>query len=379
MKHLHIVSFDVPWPPDYGGAIDVWYKLAALRELGWEITLHTFEYGRGKAAEPEQICRNVYYYQRTNNPLHLLSSIPYIVRSRRQQSLLQRLTADDSPILFEGLHTCCYLDHPALKNRIKIVRMHNLEHRYYRELGRISLNPFMRLYFNNESRKLKHFLNTLDTATAIAAISAEEALYLEKRFPGKTALILPFHPEETVASISGKGTFALYHGNLAVGENDRAAQFLIREVFSRTDMPFIIAGRQPSKILYESSAEYPHIEIRADIGKDEMQRLIRDAHLHILPTFQNTGVKLKLLNALYNGRYVIVNTPMVAGTGLDSLTFVANTSDEMLSAIESTRNTPFSEEFILNRKTVLEHGPYSREINGRHLADLLQKHSELCN
>ena len=45
-KHLHIVSFDVPWPANYGGVIDVFYKVKALSAKGIRIHLHAFEYGR---------------------------------------------------------------------------------------------------------------------------------------------------------------------------------------------------------------------------------------------------------------------------------------------------------------------------------------------
>ena len=41
-NQLHIVSFDVPYPPNYGGVIDVFYKLKALFDLGIEIYFHTF-------------------------------------------------------------------------------------------------------------------------------------------------------------------------------------------------------------------------------------------------------------------------------------------------------------------------------------------------
>ena len=34
---LHIVSFDVPFPPNYGGVIDVYYKCKHLHQLGIEI------------------------------------------------------------------------------------------------------------------------------------------------------------------------------------------------------------------------------------------------------------------------------------------------------------------------------------------------------
>ena len=34
VEYLHVVAFNVPYPPDYGGIIDVFYKLKALSEQG---------------------------------------------------------------------------------------------------------------------------------------------------------------------------------------------------------------------------------------------------------------------------------------------------------------------------------------------------------
>ena len=31
---LHFISMDVPFPPNYGGVIDVFYKLKAFHQLG---------------------------------------------------------------------------------------------------------------------------------------------------------------------------------------------------------------------------------------------------------------------------------------------------------------------------------------------------------
>ncbi|MEI7802398.1 MAG: mannosyltransferase, partial [Bacteroidota bacterium] len=44
-NQLHIISFNVPYPPDYGGVIDVYYKIKALKEAGVKIHLHCYEYG----------------------------------------------------------------------------------------------------------------------------------------------------------------------------------------------------------------------------------------------------------------------------------------------------------------------------------------------
>ena len=48
-KHLHIISFDVPYPANYGGVIDVFYKIKALHAKCVKIHLHCFEYGRAEA------------------------------------------------------------------------------------------------------------------------------------------------------------------------------------------------------------------------------------------------------------------------------------------------------------------------------------------
>ena len=42
---LHIISLDIPFPANYGGVIDIFYKLKSLSNLGVEIILHCFEYG----------------------------------------------------------------------------------------------------------------------------------------------------------------------------------------------------------------------------------------------------------------------------------------------------------------------------------------------
>jgi hypothetical protein len=54
-KHLHIISFDVPYPANYGGVIDIYYKLKALKKQGIKIHLHCYGYGRTKAKAHEKI------------------------------------------------------------------------------------------------------------------------------------------------------------------------------------------------------------------------------------------------------------------------------------------------------------------------------------
>ncbi len=41
-KVINIVSFNNPFPPKYGGIIDVYYKIEALYKIGYQIHLHCF-------------------------------------------------------------------------------------------------------------------------------------------------------------------------------------------------------------------------------------------------------------------------------------------------------------------------------------------------
>ena len=63
-SELNVVSFSVPFPANYGGVIDVFYKLKALSKLDVKIILHCFQYDRKPSKELENICEQVYYYPR---------------------------------------------------------------------------------------------------------------------------------------------------------------------------------------------------------------------------------------------------------------------------------------------------------------------------
>ena len=110
MNKIHIVSFQNPFPANYGGVIDVYYKIKALKNAGYYIILHTYCYGRDKSENDlKNVADEVYFYTRKTGIISQLSFLPYIVNSRRDNKLLTDLLKDNYPILFEGLHTCFLL------------------------------------------------------------------------------------------------------------------------------------------------------------------------------------------------------------------------------------------------------------------------------
>lgn len=375
-RHLHIVSFDIPYPPNYGGVIDVFYKLKALHREGIKIHLHCIEYpGRERAPELEKYCTEVRYYSRLTGIKSAISLRPYIVKSRRSEELVNRLLQDDYPILFEGLHSCYYIDDPRLKNRKLIYRESNIEHQYYLNLFRAEHRLFKKSYFLIESIKLYIFQQTiLNHANLMLVVSRSDADYLKNKFPKHAVHYLPsFHANEQVNIEPGKGNFVLYHGNIEVPENEMAAAYLISKVFAGTSYHLIIAGMNPPARIVEMARAHPNIEVIANPDDEEMFGLIRDAQVNILVTFQATGLKLKLLNTLYNGRHCLVNPPMLSGTGLETLCEVAENEGALREAIGRLLDIPFEAEAANRREALLE-AHFSNRTNARKLISLVFGH-----
>lgn len=369
--NLHLVSFSIPYPADYGGAVDVFYKIKALTEAGAKIHLHCFQYDREPAKELEKFCAKIDYYPRKKSLPGFFSTLPFIVSTRKSKLLLERISEDDFPVLFEGLHTCNYLNHPLLKNKTKMVRAHNIEHHYYKNLYRTETNFLNKLYFLSESIKLKYFENNLFSADHILAISGQERQYFKENFPDqKVAYIPAFHPNEKVNTCPGKGDYILYHGNLEVPENHAAARYLIENVFNRISQPVIIAGKNPGKKLFRLSRDFPHIRIIANPSADKLECLLRDAHINILFSFFTSGIKLKLINAIFNGRHCLVNPAMVEGTELHTLCEVANTPEEFQRKILELADQRFTEDKINARKSLLD-ALYSNQVNAKKIVRLL--------
>ena len=366
-QHLHIVSFDIPFPANYGGVIDVFYKAEALTDSGVKVHLHCFEYNRAHAEELEKMFFSVHYYKRDISKKQLFKSIPYIVSSRFSETLVQNLLMDNYPILLEGLHTCGLLDEPRLDGRKRIVRTHNIEHEYYQNLAKVENDLFKKYYFYNEAAKLKRYEKILEKSDLLLAISRNDETYFSSHY-NRVEFIPAFHPFKKVNCELGKGEYVLYHGNLSVPENSNAAKFLVNNVFNDLDIPLKIAGLNPPAYLSNLFNNGRDIELIANPDDKTLNKLIKNAHVNISVTAQKTGLKLKLLNTLYNGRFCLVNDKMLSGSDLDDLCIIANDQGSMKRKVKSLFNKSFSAESIEDRKEKLG----TLYNNGHNVAQLIE-------
>lgn len=346
----------MPYPPDYGGVFDLYYKLKYLHERGVIIHLHCYEYGRGKQDALLRYCNSVQYYKRSKGWRALAAGVPYIVGSRADARLLQNLSKDNYPVLAEGIH-CTYLLHKnRLAGRKVILRLHNIEFDYYRQLSHNATSLFRKIYYTAESVLLKRYEKKIASKPSLTiAVTEKDAELYTSLFGATNTRHLPvFTPWNTVTCKAGKGRYCLYHGNLSVSENEQAAIWLIKNVFSGLKIPFVIAGKNPSRSLKKEAARHAHIRIVENPSQAQMQQLVEDAQINLLPSLTTTGIKLKFLHALFSGRHCIVNTAMVAGTVMENACTIAQNEQAFTTAVQSLYHQPFTNEAIVQRQALLE-------------------------
>lgn len=362
----------MPYPVTYGGVYDLFYKLEALHAQGIKIHLHCFDYGAGKQPALLQYCTSVQYYTRSTGYKALSSKLPYIVNSRKNNDLLNNLLQDDYPILMEGIHCTYLLTDKRFANRKTIVRLHNVEHLYYKSLFASSSNIFKKLYYAWESLLLKHYEKYIASHnTTFLTVSPGDNHLYAKLFGATAVYYLPlFLPASWQAQgITGMGAYCLYHGDLSVEMNEKAAIELIK-VFKPLSIPLVIAGKNPSPKLQKLAKERGETCLVENPAESAMQDMIAKTHINILPSFSTTGIKIKLLNALFNGRHCVTNSSTVFGTGLDEFCHVTDSAEGLRQLIEKLYHQPFTTQECEARKAVLS-GMFNNTRNAQKLVELV--------
>ena len=364
-KHLHIVCLDVPYPVNYGGVYDLFYKIKYLSEQNIKIHLHCFRYGRKKQQVLNKYCYEVNYYPRKSFLQSFSFTIPYIVSSRRNTALAVSLLQDKYPILLEGIHCTYTLYKQLLQNRKILVRLHNIEHKYYLRLCSAEKNILKKIYFNIESVLLKSYEKKICKKASFYAVSLTDCLEYKKLGATDVHYLPVFTSSNTISSSPGNSGFCLYHGKLSVSENIKAVEWLM-EIIKDTTIPLVIAGQDPHKDLISEARENGNICIIANPTCNEMEDLIRKAHVNILPSFNDTGVKIKLIESLFMGKHCVTNAGSISDDSLNELCHTAGSTSEMRELIQKLITTPFSDTDISKRKQVLEE-IYDNEKNALQL------------
>lgn len=101
---------------------------------------------------------------------------------------------------------------------------------------------------------------------------------------------------------------------------------------------------------------------------DEIDALVRKAHVNVLPSMNNTGVKLKLLNALFNGRFCVTNTKGVKGSRITKGVTIYDNPEDWINGLSTLFDRPFSTADKKEREEVVQ--LYNNNENAQRLTEL---------
>ncbi len=318
----------------------------------------------------EKYCTNVCYYERKRSIKDVFSAAPFIVKSRMPVDLLHNLLLNDFPILFDATHTTGFINHPALQNRKKIVRLHNIEWMYYNVLFHSAITLKERVFYFSEYKKLRKYDKNLAFADVLSCLSVSDAEYYKDKFPEKAVSFENvFHQNEKMECLTGKGDYLLYHGNLSVLDNYMLVMDVLNHELKDCKYPIVLAGKQPDKLLLDFVKDKPHIRIVSNPSDVELKQLVQYAHICLALASNPSGVKLKLINSLYLGRFIFVNDCSLQGNELAGCTI--NISDNFSpSVIDDYMQRSFTEADIEHRRKIISDN-FDNRKNAQHLMDLI--------
>ncbi|GEP52313.1 hypothetical protein FNO01nite_29850 [Flavobacterium noncentrifugens] len=351
-KALHIVSFDNPFPPVYGGIIEVFFKLKPLHELGIDIHFHCFvDVIPKNNPELVKITTTIHYYKNDKNPFYLFSKLPFSVKSRNSNKLVQNIKKIPAPIFFEGLKPTRFVFEKLLPDYQKILRLHNIEHDYFNGIASSETNIFKKWLFRSEALKFTRYESVIRHFDKTIALSKFENNYINGKF-GKSVYIPVFHGNTKVLPLEGVGKYAIYHGDLRMSDNLRAVLMLI-DVFKKiTDFELVIASNSNERFIKSKIGKLANIRYVPIENFAHLKQLLREAQINLIYSFQKSGTKLKLMNALYNSRFCIINDNIMDDENVTQFCEFANSKNEIIDKINALKNRSFMD--YEKRRDVLE-------------------------
>ena len=341
-KSLHIICFDNPYPPDFGGVIDVFYKVKALHSLGFTIYLHCYHDDRYVVSdELKAITSVVYLYKKNKNPLFVFSKFPLPVICRFHKDIIVNVKKHNAPILFEGLHSTMILQKANLTNK-KYLRLHNIESNFYAGMSMSETNLVKKILYYFVSKKYVEYQKIIPNFDYVFALSQHE--YSEAQKMTTNCSYVPvFHGNGSNAILSEFGNYAFYHGDLRLSDNKRAAQFLIDVFASIPDYNLIIASSNGKQFVESNSKNVSNVKFVEIQDEKHLDELFANAHINVMLSFQEAGTKLKVINSLFKSRFCLINKSMVDDEKVLSLCETAETKQNFIDEILDLKSKPYNQ------------------------------------
>lgn len=223
-------------------------------------------------------------------------------------------------VQLEGLYLLPYLLSVRKFSKAKIVlRAHNIEHLIWERNSKIAKPGAKKWYLQTLATRMKEFeiyhLNSCDALVPISDIDAARFVDLGCKLPIHTCQVgMNLNGEAIEADIENGSPSICYIGSMDWLPNREGIEWFLDKVWPKVqsqfpELKFFIAGRNfptdfPDKV-------YQNVEM---VGEVENSRaFIQSKSIMVVPLFSGSGIRVKILEAMAEGRTVISTTIGVEG------------------------------------------------------------------
>lgn len=214
-------------------------------------------------------------------------------------------------VQLEGLYLLPYLLTIRKFSNAKIVlRAHNIEHLIWERNSKMAKPGAKKWYLQNLASRMKEFeiynLNSCDALIPISTVDAAKFVELGCKLPLHTCPV--GIPLDDMAEMDDPPTLC-YLGSMDWAPNREGVEWFLDYVWPKVnsqfpELKFYVAGRNfPSDF---PEKDYPQVEI---VGEVENSRaFLRSKTMMVVPLFSGSGIRVKILEAMAEGRPVISST-----------------------------------------------------------------------
>lgn len=331
MRVLHVVK-DCPYPPTNGIRSDIWHRLVAMCRLGCRvhvvITTRGSVPGERELAEVRKIADKVDLVPREITAGAIFTRQPILVATNRSlKSLL--LEEEYDLALADSELMAPIFDNPRLRAKLRVVRVHNDETRYYRTLAKAEERPLWKAFFALESLRFRRFSPGLfDKVDGLWFISESERdrIALESANIGSKSFWLPpaidlcAYPRRARLQVGSREVLIV--GGLKGPLNREGIRWYIRHVHPilRQDDAYRLTiagstgGSKKARSFVAGIADTERCEVHVD--RADLSPLYSRASVMVNPMQSGAGVKLKTIHAALEGRPLVTTSVGAEGSGL---------------------------------------------------------------
>lgn len=354
-NELHIVTTDLPRALDSAQLSDAYFIIKSFYEKGISVHLHCFSKQEvNSTANINDLCSSISYYERDITKISFKPDLPYHVSTRTDTQLIECLNQDEYPIIFIGLSVTYSLYAKQLSPTRKIsVRLNKNETKYFNQLSEIVPWKGKKIHYQVEAWRMQNYLkNLIGKQTLFFSSSTSNFLNLVAKTNNQFQTLPLFTGLPPMYQPSGKGHFCLFIGRLSDKETAYAANWLLDHVFHQIEIPFVIAGSNPSPFLENAAHVRQHTCLVSNPSDKELQELIKKAQLILSPAFIEDEQD-NLLYSLALGRHILINPKKSTDQSIQRVCHIAQSPQEFVQKVKNLFEKEFSEEEKFSRQVVL--------------------------